>query len=133
MSDVNIMEHIDSSGAFGGGFKDAAITVAGDDFKDTKSFDNLTDVNALVKAFAHTKRDHGRLGLELENTIKRPGKDASEEDIAAFHAGLLKELGAPESENDYEFPRPDDLPKGMKYNEDIEKQFRAIFKEIGQI
>ena len=128
MPDVDIMEHIDSEGKFTDSFREQVSAIAGEDFKGSKIFDDVPDIATLVKNYAYTKRDYGK---KLEGVIKLPNDKSTDQERAEFRKAVLKSLGAPESADDYDFPKPDDLPDGMLYDEDTEKEFRQFFLDEG--
>lgn len=125
--DVNVMEHIDSeTGKFTESFAGQISAIAGEEHKDTKLFEKVPDVATLIKVALDTK---SALGKKQE--FQRPGENATDAEKTAFRKALQKELGAPESSDDYEFARPDDLPEGMRYLEEVEKVYRELFHEEG--
>lgn len=101
----------------------------------------------LANAFLSTKRMVGGM-------IRIPTEDAGEEKIKEFNEKLsqvpgvvrlpgmddetgweelYRKLGRPEGPADYKIDRPaeEDLPKGMKYDEQTEKWFREIAHKAG--
>ena len=102
-------------------------TLAGDEHKETKCFDDIKDIQSFAKSHADTK---SALGKKLENVIQKPAADASDEDKAAYRTSLKDELGSVKSGAEFEFTRPD-LPKGMHYDEAMEAQFRELFAQVG--
>lgn len=126
----NFVDHIGDDGNFGSGFKDAAIGHLGKDFAETKVLDDVTSVAGLVKHFAHTKRDHGRLGKQLENSIQRPGDKATDTDKLKFKQGLLKELGSSTDPAAFTI-YGDEWPEELGKNEEYEKHLRDTFVKHG--
>jgi hypothetical protein len=127
MADVNVMDFVDESGKFTDGFKDQIGSIAGDEFKGTKMLDDIHDVPSVIKSFLHTKRDYGK---KLEGVITKPGEGASDEDRANYRTALLKELGTPESADDYEFPKTEE-GSGLTFNENLAKMWREFFHSKG--
>ena len=124
MADVNIMEHIDETGAFTEGFADAAKSIAGEEHKDTKLFEKVSDVSTLIKVALDTKSAYGK---KLEGVIQKPAEGATDQEKADYRSSLLKELGTPEKAEDYEFAKPESLPAGVAYNQELEDRFREVF------
>ncbi len=75
----------------------------------------------VVKSYLNLE---GKLGA---NPIVRPGDDADDDAWASYYGAL----GRPDDENGYEIGPPGDLPEGMNYNEDYEKEFRAEAHKFG--
>ncbi len=88
----------------------------------------------LVKDHYNVSKEHKTLGEtlaqmkgEVEGRVKVPGKDATQEDIAAFK----KAMGVPDTVDGYKVERPKDLPKGMQYDEQLEKTFLDTAHTLG--
>ncbi len=118
----NIMDSISPDGVFAESFKGQAIAIAGDDFKDSKVFDDVPDVSTLIKNYANTKAS---VGKKLDGVLTLPTDKSTDDERAEFRTSALKAIGAPDKADDYEFPRPE----GLQYNEDNEKIFRDLFHE----
>ncbi|WP_285907467.1 hypothetical protein [Pseudodesulfovibrio pelocollis] len=76
-----------------------------------------------VKALVHAQK---LLGRTPEGYIRLPGPDASEEQVAAFHAAL----GRPESPDGYTLPELD-LPEELELREELLSGLRAKAHELG--
>ena len=126
--EFNISEHIGDDGNFTEGFGQAAVSALGEGYEGSKVFEGITNPAGMIKAYADTKKAYGQ---KLEGVIKKPGEDASDEERAEYSKQLLAELGAPEKAEDYEFYRPEELPEGMVYDEEVEASFREMFFEMG--
>lgn len=61
------------------------------------------------------------------DALKIPGEDATDEDKNAF----AQKLGRPETAEGYEIGKPDDLPEGVEYNEELEAAFRDTAFNLG--
>lgn len=122
----NITEHIGEDGNFTEGFKGAALAELGDDYKENNALDVIKNPSGLIKAFIDTKSD---VGKKLEGVIQKPAGNATGQEKADYQKMLLKELGSPEKAEDYDFPRPENLPKDMNYDEATEAAFREFFFE----
>ena len=120
MPELNIMEHIGTDGVFTETFKEQALTIAGDEFKDSKILDDIHNLPDLVKSHIHTKTAYGK---KLEGVIQIPNENSSDEDRATATAAAQDFLGAAKDAKDYEFPRAD----GLEYDEEREKIFREFF------
>jgi len=118
-----LLQHIGEDGSFSESFIGAARTIAGEGFEESKVFDDVHDVDTLTKNYAHAQK---KLGERAENVINKPGENASEEDIAAYHQSLLQELGPAEKPEDYEF-NTEGLPEGFNYSKELENHWREFF------
>ena len=93
------------------------LTELGDDYKDSKALEGVSDTTMLAKRFIDTQ---SKLGQRLEGVIQKPGKDATDEQKAEYETMLKKELGAPETIDAYEsdpvegVTRPDELTAFIK-------------------
>ncbi|KKK96401.1 hypothetical protein LCGC14_2663150 [marine sediment metagenome] len=68
--------------------------------EDTRKFaDRFNSVADMAKAGLKFQQ-------QVSNSITKPSKDASDEDVAVYY----KSLGRPDEPDGYEFTRPDDLP-----------------------
>ena len=72
-------------------------------------------------------QDFVKLKTEAASMIKVPGENATEADRAAF----FNTLGRPETAEQYTFTKPENLPDGMTYDENLETAFKGIFHEVG--
>lgn len=84
----------------------------------TKS--DIKDVKGLAK------RAHEQAKL-LGNAIRLPGKDATPEEVAAFH----EKLGVPKTAEEYGFAAPKELPADLPYDGERAKRFAVKAKELG--
>ncbi len=131
------------------GFKESLPGLLGleslkrEDGSDIKTFDNMKTLGDVFK-FAHSTKsafdkktsDHiagldvdGIKALVGDRVIHRPAEGADDTVKGEFRKELLTELGAPKEAAGYIFNKPN-LPDGMKYNEDTEAVFRAIFDKL---
>lgn len=88
-----------------------------DDLKSLSSISKFTkdgklDARALAKGYTNAEQLLGREKVPLPKT---------DEDWERWYAAA----GRPEAPEKYEFKRPEKLPDGMTYDEDLEKGFRA--------
>lgn len=123
-----IQDFIDSDGNFTDGFVGEARTAAGEDFKESKVFDDVPCLDTLVKNYAETKKSYG---VRMDNVIQKPSDDASDADKATYQQNLLKELGQAEKPEDYDFGSKDDLPEGVTFDENMDKAWREFFHSQG--
>lgn len=91
-----------------------------DDIKGSPSLEGVEDVQTLAKRFIDTKRMVGA------NTVKIPGKEASQEEWAQFYT----KLGRPESSDKYEMPK-EGLPEGFEPNEGRLTAMREAAHRVG--
>jgi len=107
-------------------------------YLDNESIKNAPDINTLAKGYVSLERMIG-------NSIRIPGEDAGEQDVSAFHEKLMSvpgvvklpsegnevelndfyaKMGRPESFDKYEVTRPEDIPDGIEYSEQMENWFK---------
>lgn len=125
---ADIMEHIDEAGNFTESFKENLGEFAGEAHADSKAFDSISNVGTLVKAYADTKSAYGK---KLENMIRKPAENATTEEKSEYRKTLANEMGAPESVDGYELPRPENLPEGINFSDETEAVFKELFFEEG--
>lgn len=83
---------------------------------DTRKFaDRFTNVADMAKAGLKFQQ-------QVSNSITKPGKDASDEDMAAYY----KSLGRPDEPDGYDFTRPDDLPDFLQPTDETRANETAI-------
>lgn len=123
-------EYFDDSGNVTEAFRTDLPTMLGTEHAESKMFDDIigredkseaSDIALMIKSGADTK---AMVGKRQENVIHKPGDDASDDDKAEFTKALLTHLGTAEKAEDFEFAKPTDLPEGMSYSEDDEKEYR---------
>jgi len=73
----------------------------------------------LFKAWRTSQQDAG--------AVRVPAKDAPREAWDQFY----KAVGRPDGPDGYQLQKPDNLPKGLPYDENLEKWFRAELFEAG--
>jgi len=123
--DFNVNDYVNEDGSFVDGADIKSL--AGDEHKETKCFDDIKDFQSFVKVHADTK---SALGKKLDNVIQKPGENATDEEKAAFRQSMKTELGAVKSGSEYEFTRPD-MPEGMFYDEQFESSMREMLAQAG--
>lgn len=122
------MPFIDDQGVFTEDFRTQLPAMLGDEFKDSKAFDDVKDLPSLAKSFAATKSAFGK---KLEGMIQRPAADAPAEKLAEYRQQLARELGAPEKLEGYEFYKPEKMPDGVGINETVQKGMAALALKHG--
>lgn len=85
-----------------------------------KSLADIKDVPSLAKSWIETKKMVG-------NALKLPKADAPDTEWEPIYA----KLGCPETPDKYEFKRPDKLPEGVSYDEELETEFRGMAHSLG--
>lgn len=81
---------------------------------------NVTDGTAAAKlAYAQDKL--------LGSAIRIPGKDATDEERAAY----LNKLGRPDAPEGYQFALPQDFPKDVPYDDKRAADFRQLAHKVG--
>ena len=88
-----------------------------DDVRTDPSLADIKDIGGLAKSYIHSQKMVGT------DKIALPTENATPEEMAAFY----DRLGRPK---EYEFTKAE-LPEGMNYNEDMEKQMKAMMHESG--
>jgi hypothetical protein len=102
----------------------AILEALGDDYKDNKSLDGVSDVLMLTKRFLDTKADYGK---KLEGVIKKPTENATDQEKADYKKSLKKELGAPETREAYDF----EPVEGVERNEGFISRIKDAFVSEG--
>lgn len=92
-----------------------------DELKTHKSLEAIQDVPGLVKSFVNAQELVGKKGIIV------PGENATTSDWDAFYNAL----GRPESADGYEIGKPENLPEGYPYQEELQKGFLAAAHKIG--
>lgn len=78
----------------------------------------------------HQFKNPGELAaaaLKSLEGMKKPGADASPEELKSWH----DLIGVPETADGYEFKKPEDLPEGMSYNAEKAAAFAADCHKAG--
>lgn len=91
-----------------------------EDLRAEKSLESFKSVSDVAKGFIETKKMMG-------SAIKLPKADAPDTEWEPIYS----RLGRPESADKYEFKRPENLPEGMTYQEDLEKNFKEQAHKLG--
>ena len=92
-----------------------------EDIREEASLSVIKDFPGLVKGYVHGQKMVGA------DKIALPGKDASDDTWNEFYG----KIGRPEAAADYGLKKPDDLPDGFPYSEDIEKGFGEQAHKLG--
>lgn len=90
-----------------------------DDLRENETLRKFKDVGALGKSYVNLQ---GMMG----GSVKIPTEESSPEEKAEFYS----KLGRPESPDKYEYNRPD-LPEGMPYSDEAEKEIRETAHQQG--
>lgn len=72
-------------------------------------------------------RDYGELQKSASGKIKIPTPESSDEEKNAFYS----KTGRPDTPEGYEFKKPENLPEGMKYDEEFAKQMSIVAHKRG--
>ena len=92
-----------------------------EDMREEPSLALVKDFPGLVKSYVHGQKMVGA------DKIALPGTDASDDTWNEFYG----KLGRPETAADYGLKKPEDLPEGFPYSEDIEKDFSEQAHKLG--
>lgn len=118
------MEFLDAEGNFTDEFRSDLPNHLGEEHAGTKLFDDIKTPSQLAKRFADTKK---AFDTKMEGVIRKPGENATDEEIAEYKKTIATESGVPADKDGYEFVRPDaeTLAKaGIAYDEELENWFR---------
>lgn len=91
-----------------------------DDLKSEKSLETIKDIPALAKSFVEGQKMIG-------SSVRLPKADAPDEEWGKVYT----RLGRPEKPEGYELKRPENLPEGVKYDEELETAFKGMAHEAG--
>ncbi len=117
-------DFLNETGEFTEEFKTALPEMLGEEHKDSKVFDDIPSISALVKSHADTKT---ALGKKLDNVITKPGENATDEEKATYAQTIAEAAGAPKEASGYEFFKSEKLPEGMERSQATEDAYRALF------
>lgn len=92
-----------------------------DELKNDGSLQAIKTLPNLAKSYVHAQHKIGG-----DKTFV-PGKDATEEEIAAYR----KAIGVPESADGYALAAPEQLPEGVTFDEGLAKEFSTKALELG--
>lgn len=102
-----------------GAFSEGWHNALGDEFKDSAAqlsrFKSLPD---FTKSFLHAQR-------QLSTRPQRPDEKSTPEQVKAWR----DMLGLPDDENAWNIAKPEKLPEGMTWNDDLAKEVSAWAKE----
>lgn len=90
-----------------------------EDLRGHESLKDFKDVGGLAKSFIDTQAMVG-------NSVRIPGENASDEDVAKFYTSL----GRPETPDGYELSTWEQ-PQGFKANEDMTSSFKTVGHQLG--
>lgn len=91
-----------------------------DDLKGNESLKKFKDVSAVAKSYVELEKHIG-------GTLKIPTDTSKPEEWEAFY----NKLGRPEKPEGYGIKKPDNLPSGLEWNDDLEKGFRIFAHKNG--
>lgn len=125
---IDFTNALTAEGTFTADFLAQLPTLAGDEHKDTKAFDNIKSVPTLVKAYADSMSLRGK---RLENVIQKPAEDASDEQKAEYRTQLLTALsGGVEKAEEYALTaKPEDWPEGLPFDAKLMEEYQNFFLE----
>ena len=89
-----------------------------EDIRNDASLKDIKDITSLAKGYVNSQKLIG-------SKLSIPG----ENDEAAWNT-VYDKLGRPEAADKYQVKRPE-IPEGMAYNEDLEKQFLPVAHKLG--
>lgn len=115
-SEVNTDQPIEKSGSDDLGWRSALP----DDLKNHEFVKDYSKPGDAIRDFVNLKQ-------EAASMLKVPGKDATDEQRAAFYNAL----GRPESPDKYTIGKPEGLPDYVPYSQENEAAFRTLVHETG--
>jgi hypothetical protein len=84
-----------------------------------KTLEKFKDVSGLAKSYVETEK-------YFEGAVRIPGEGATDDDWSSFYG----KLGRPDTAEDYDFEKAE-MPDGMEYNSDFEKQYLEMAHKNG--
>lgn len=90
-------------------------------YKDKAYMQKIKDVDGLFKAFDNAQSLIGKRGIQI------PTESSSDDDWNE----LYKQLGRPDTPDDYNIEFPQDIPKGFNINDEEVNQFKEIAHKMG--
>ena len=87
----------------------------------------LKDAKSVAKQAREQDKHIGELNTKLKDAIRVPGKDATEEERAAFR----EKLGVPKTADEYGFEAPKALPDDLPYDGERDKRYASKAHELG--
>jgi len=97
-----------------------------DDLKENEAFTGFEKIGDFANAYLKKGKTQTDLEGKLTNSVQLLKDDASDEDRATF----FSKIGRPDKPEGYEFKKPD-LPEGITYDENQEKEFRNTCHTLG--
>jgi hypothetical protein len=94
-----------------------------DEFKEHEFVKTFTKPTDFVKSALEIKTERDSLKTKLGEAIFKPGENAKPEEIAAYR----KALGVPESPDEYEFPKGEDV----EHDENMISWAKGLFHKVG--
>jgi hypothetical protein len=93
-----------------------------EDLRADRSLEGIRDLRGLASGYVNAQK---LIGQKTINAI--PGDDATPEQRQSF----MRALGVPEKPEDYGLKKPEKLPEGMAYNDELQKEFAGKAHELG--
>lgn len=93
-----------------------------EEYRDHPEIKNAKDLPTFIKNHMNLVK---KIGEKTEGLIKKPSEQSTPEEIAEYR----KAMGVPESADQYQFERPQ-LPDGMVFDENMEKEVREVFHKL---
>jgi hypothetical protein len=86
-----------------------------------KTLPRIKDVESLAKSYVHVRKQ-----VPLDK-MARPNENWTDSDWEEYH----KAGGRPDTAEDFNIKKPDDLPEGIPWDEDLSKDYQNLFFKIG--
>lgn len=131
---ANFSELVGSDGTFADGFGDAIKTALGDDYAETKFFEDVPSLTTLAQRSIDSKRKITEQAEQIKgyaNAVVPPGSNATDEQKAAYKAKIRELSGAGKTAEDYLFGKPENLPEGLAYDENHARKWAEFFHAEG--
>jgi len=98
-----------------------------DDLKGHETLAGYQKLEEAARAILDLQGKVPELEGKLQNAVMRPGEAAKPEELDAFYNAL----GRPEKPEAYSFGKPEGLPEGIPYDENLETQMKQVFHSAG--
>lgn len=120
--DFSFTTFVDETGRFNSPDWYKSVPVEGLDEGDRARLSKYDTLPKALKSLSHQERV---LGAKA-NAVVVPGANADDDTVSAFR----KAVGAPDTPEGYEVPKPEKLPQGVEWDDGIVKRFAPILHKF---